>query len=328
MPIKPGDASQLANALVVVIGPAEGHPRWPGICGGARRYLTAVPSLRAVVAAPSDATSDSLMATLRPLLDLRPNAVCLFIADPNAAHAAAELILSRQVLLVTMGRRLEDLRVSEHISVDWLGAAELLGESLSSIAGGRRSYLLVHENGRGTEATNCYLRFRSGVAQEYDMVLLQESVAPADGSPPERVVEELLGRFSHAGLLVTLNPDVWLSAGTAWKRELRQRNGTFRFATLGAPPKLWRQLGTPAAPGDAAALVGPLDGEIGFAALEVVVHLIVNPNGRSPGHTIPCELVTAATLPDFARRYSVAANGLDVSFALPTATTSAKSDQD
>ena len=122
---------------------------------------------------------------------------------------------------------------------------------------------------------------------------------------------------------MTFSPDVWLTARAGWRRELRQRYSNFHFATLGAPPILWRQLGTAAARGQAAALVGPLDGDIGFAAVEAVVHILMNPNGPPPNHTIPCELVTSENLVDFARRYSVAANGLNVSSYLPAAATTA-----
>lgn len=315
---RPSGASEsIGGASVAIIGPGAGHPQWPGIRGGVQRYLVGVPSLRADIFDPHDATSDSLAATVRLALDRRPNAVCMFVADPRVARESADMVLDAQVLLVTMGAELDDSRVAAHISADWASAAEALGDNLQRVARGRRSFLLVDERACGPEATTCYLRFLEAAERQYEMVLLQASAAPANGDPPLQVVADMLERFQHAGLVVTLSPGLWLMPRAGWQRELRQYNPTFRYATLGTAPALWRELGTPAVPGDAAALAGPLDGDIGFAALETVVHVIVNPNGTPPSHTVPCELVTAETLSDFARRYSAAANGLDVSLYLP-----------
>jgi hypothetical protein len=62
--------------------------------------------------------------------------------------------------------------------------------------------------------------------------------------------------------------------------------------------------------GEAAALVGPLDGEIGAAAVELAITGLMQVSDTPRLRTISCELVTAATLPDFAQRYAQAA-GLD-----------------
>ena len=95
-----------------------------------------MPALRSEVVAPPDSTSDSLATTVEQLLTHRPNAVCLFVTDPWTVRAAVESILKEQVLLVTMGERYPDPRVSEHISVDLPGAAEILGANLKRVAHG------------------------------------------------------------------------------------------------------------------------------------------------------------------------------------------------
>ncbi|MBP7747895.1 MAG: sugar ABC transporter substrate-binding protein [Phycisphaerae bacterium] len=313
-----GDARALRGALVAVIGPAEGHPQWPGIRGGAERFAAGNPSLRLLCTAPREEWGETLATAVERVLSDRPAIVCLWITDPEAAAPSVARIANQQVVLVTMNARATAGYPAAHVDLDWSSAAHLLGSQLGVVAAGRRSYVLVHEEGRDPLATACYRRFAAAASRQYDLTLLEARRGTGD---PRAAVEELLGRFSHAGLVITLNPDVWLTARAGWDGELRARNREFRFATLSAAPVLWSRLGTPAAPGDAAALVGPLDGQIGYAAVELAARLLLGTQRATLERVISCELVTPETLADFAQRYAAAANGLDVSKWLPRTTT-------
>ncbi len=316
-PTAPQKPRALHDALIVVIGPSEDHPQWPGIRGGAERFFANVSTLRGDCVAPREATAAGLRDTVERTLERHPNVICLHVADAAAARASIYAIAAHQALLVTMGEAAGDPRVAAHVGVDLAAAAELLGSSLTQVAAGRQSYLLLHEDGRSETATNCYRRFAAAAQRQYGVTLLQEASAATGERTPAQLVEEMLGLFPHAGLVVTLAPDVWLTPRAGWHRQLRKLNAEFRFATLSAAPALWPLLGTPDAPGEAAALVGPLDGDIGYAAMQTATQLLISTEKLASRVTIPCELVTPANLPDFARRYSEAANGLDVSAYMP-----------
>jgi ABC-type sugar transport system substrate-binding protein len=296
---------------IAIVGAYENDPRWPGIRGGAARFLTSVPSLVGDFAAAPEQTSDSLKDVVAKILERRPSAVCLDVADAETARAAAELVLDSQIVLVTLGMPLDDARVTRHVSVDWPGGAELLGGNLTRVAAGRKSYLLVHDRGRNPTATRNYQRFTAAAQNQYGVTLLQEEEAVVPDVAAQRS-EELLRRFSHAGLLVTLNANIWVTARAGWQRDLRALNSEFRFVALSTAPTLWARLGTPEAPGDAAALAGPLDGEIGYAAVQAAVQKLFSPSTPFADPVIRCELVLPENLTDFAQRYSAAANGLDV----------------
>jgi hypothetical protein len=238
------------------------------------------------------------------------------VTDPALARPAAELVLTSQVVLVTFGVSTEDARVARHVDVDWPGGAELLGANLNRIAAGRKSYVLVHDRGRNATTTNIYQRFAAAAQQQYELTLLQEEETDATHSVTQRI-EELLSRFTHAGLLVTLNMDAWLDSRAGWNRELRARSADFRFVALSAAPALWVRLGTPAAPGEAAALAGPLDGDIGYAAVQAAARKLFSPTMSFPDPVVRCELVLPEDLGDFAQRYSAAANGMNVRPYLP-----------
>ena len=82
--------------------------------------------------------------------------------------------------------------------------------------------------------------------------------------------------------------------------------------TLSSAPPLWARLRK----GEAAALAGPLHGEIGYtAAARVWAGLTAaEPFGRID--LVPCELITPETLDDFAGRYAESA-GVPLEELLP-----------
>lgn len=302
--------------VIAVIGPSETDARWPGLRGGALRYAAQLPVLRVHCHAPVDATAEALAATVDETLRLRPGVVCLHVDQPEVARAAALRIVADRVLLVTVGQVVEEVTAVAHVGIDLPAAAELLGENLERVAAGRQSYLLVHEAGRGTVPTHCYQRFMAKARRQFDVRLLAEGHVTATDGRGERVLEDLLSRYPRAGLVVTLNAELWLRPLPGWEQDLRSLNPEFRFATLAAPPTFWARLGRPGDEGPVAALVGPLDGDLGYAAVEAATDALLHHRQTAP-RIIPCEVVTPETLADFARRYSAAAGGLDVTAYLP-----------
>lgn len=321
-----GPAPPSSGTLVAVIGPSGAHPQAAGIGGGAARYFRQVPAVRGFCVEPTDGSATALLATTKRALEQRPAAVCIYIADPELARPSIDRIAADQVVLVTMGRRYDDPRVFGHVGVDIPDAAEQLAQQLGEIAGSGRTYLLVHQSGRSDLATDVYRRFILTASRKYgrdELRLLKQLPDPDPGKTlydtrsQVALVEDLLGLFPHASLLVTLDPEVWLVARAGWERELRALNSGFRFVTLSSAPVLWRYLGTPEQPGAAAALVGPVDGDIGYAAVELAVQSLLAHKSPRTTRSIRCEVVTPQTLPEFARRYADAANGLDVTEHLP-----------
>ncbi|HPM23085.1 MAG TPA: hypothetical protein PLP66_04230 [Phycisphaerae bacterium] len=131
-----GDARALRGALVAVIGPAEGHPQWPGIRGGAERFAAGNPSLRLLCTAPREEWGETLATAVERVLSDRPAIVCLWITDPEAAAPSVARIANQQVVLVTMNARATAGYPAAHVDLDWSSAAHLLGSQLGVVAAG------------------------------------------------------------------------------------------------------------------------------------------------------------------------------------------------
>lgn len=309
------------GAVIAVIGPAGDHPHWPGTLGGIQRYFEQITVVRPLYFTPADVRATALLETVERALGQGPGGVLLYVDEEDVARPALRLLNRRQVPVVTIDQRVVDVSVDGHVCAALEQGAELLAEHLKELIPEHRSYVLVHDRGRSKQATQVYDQFSAVARRRYapqDLRLLGEAGAFDSGQSGRHLVETLLGRFRHAALLITLDASIWTAGRPGWRRRLRSINSGFRYATLAACPQLWADLGTPAEPGIAAGLVGALDGDVGYGAAQLATEIIVsNRDARYATREIPCELVTAENLVDFARRYSVAANGLDFSADLP-----------
>ncbi len=312
---------QSSAKIIALIGPEAGNPRWPAIRGGAQAYVASIGTVRLICEAPADSSASALVNSVEHVLRQHPQAIALYVYDSKHAQPAVERIEADQLPLITVGAVLPDVLTAGQVRLAPSTAAELLGENLSEIASaaGVKSYLIIHEDGRSETDTDCYRRFTSAAQREVGVHLLEQANAAA--TPNQSIadhVARLLDQYRHAGLVVTLAPDVWLRPAPGWLARLRASNQNFHFATTSAVPPLWPQLGTPDSPGRAAALVGELDGDLGRYAVRLAVeHLMGSSGGMSTTRRVEPELVTAHNLPDFARRYAEAAGNLDISPYLP-----------
>jgi len=310
--------------LIVVATAHPDDPQWTAILGGTHRYQDGLPTVRLAVATPAPGSAAGLMRALTAEFTKHPRILCLHVTeadlrDHTELDAVLDLATREQVPVITMGARYEDARVYGHAGVSLTQAGELLGTALPESGAGRRRYLLLHGAGEDPLATTAYQRFASASQKQSDLTLLREqSTADSQRSPAE-LLGDLLALFPHAGLLVTLSPEVWLCAAPEELHRFRDQNREFHFATLSTVPPLWRYLGTTAKPGLAAALVGGLDGDVGYAALEMATRVALSEREPNPIRWIDAEIVTVEALPDFAQRYAKAAGGMDVSSFLPDA---------
>lgn len=215
-------------------------------------------------------------------------------ADPFVALARD--IQRRGALLITMGRDLAPGVAFGHVAVDWPAGAELLGRRLKAIAPDKSSYVLLHQRGISPLGSACYDRFNLTATRELMTRLTERAAGGAAGRQREQI-RDMLGEFPAAGLVVTLAPDVWLADGAP---RLPPQNA---IATLSAVPPLWSKL----ASGEAAALVGPLDGQIGAAAVELAWQGLTGSERAGVRRLVPCELATPETRIEFERRYAEAA---------------------
>lgn len=301
-----------AGATFVFIGPSEHHPQWAAVVGGARRTLRGLPHLDLRIAAATRAgtpTEPDWRARIEAELRDPPVALCVF--DPEAAIAPAELArLERSgAIVVYVGSCPVRREYFAQVLIDWPGAAETLGAALPQLLSERRTYVLAHERSAGPAAAQRYERFVPAARRAFQLHLLDEVDLAEPGRPALERVRGLFARFPSATLVVTLSPEVWLTNRTSAPLETGRA-----FATLGAPPALWSRLGR-----DAAALVGPIDGDLGAAAIELAARGLSVEHERGVVRWIDCELVMPTTLRSFAERYARSA-GMRVGDLVPAGT--------
>lgn len=300
-PSAPAGQGLPTGGRVVFIGPAQTDPSSDGVLGGAAQAARGVDALQFDFIAPSGPGIPPLLEQLDRALAAQPAAICLFVASEPHARALCDHLQRFDGLLVTVGARPAQVEPFAHVAADWCQGAELLAEavnaSLEKLA--RRSYVLLHADGRSELETNIARRFRSAMARFTRVTLLDQAALGASippRSPPEQIAD-LLAHFRHAGLVVTLDPQPWTAPGLFRLAE------PHHFATLGASPALWPRLRS----GEAVALVGPRDGDLGRIAIERAVRGLTGDTSARGSVLVPCEVVTADSLDAFRERFERAA---------------------
>lgn len=305
----PRNRALAPDSLIALIGPPAGNPQWPAIQGGAALAADRVPHVRLAFFNPPTDDPEALRQTAEQALAQQPKAVCIYVTSPESASLAVQDLLKRGVVVVTMGTPAAEASVYAHVDASLTAAAEELAEKLDIYAAPGRSYVLVHEAGRNTAATQCYDRFMLGGEKQYTMTLLEMQNAAESPLDARELIRQMLQRFQNASVVVTFNAEPWLRAPPPFTLE-----SNTRFITMSAAPPLWSWLRS----GHAALLIGPIDGEIGELAVEFALQGITEP-GRGGVRVVRSQFVTRENLEEFAERYAAAA-GIPLRELLPPVT--------
>jgi ABC-type sugar transport system substrate-binding protein len=286
------------GSTIALIGQDPYSSRWPAVTGGARKKMGDVPYFKLVTLATERDTIAHLDEAIDKALAAKPVAICFFITDPQRAERALDRLRKNAIPLVTLGRAPDELPGAAHVGPNPTEAAEQLGAALAVAAPDRASFVLVHAGERDVISTRSYERFRAATRAQRALTLLDErQVTDSAGMGP--AIEELVRTFPHVGLVVTLDARVWESSQPRFSLGDRHL-----FATLSAAPVLWPRVRS----GEAAVLVGPLDGVMAAEAIELAIEAATTRLRQGTMRHIPCEVVTADTLDDFAERYAESAD--------------------
>lgn len=289
-----GNLRPAAGAQIVFVGPPQDDPRSEPILAGARRIAGGIDYLRFEFVSPPATDKAQNIKAVRDAMTSGAAGVCVYLTAADELAPLAKEIQSSATVLVTMGQQPTGITPYTHVNIDLPGGAELIAENLARCAEGRKTYALVDERSRSTISRACYERFISHRPGISEMTQVDERDAFAAGQPTSTIISEIVGNFRSTSIVVTLSPEVWLSSNPPYALDEGRR-----FVTLSAVEPLWSRLRS----GEAAALVGPIDGEIGEAAINAVLRGVAHETTGTPVRTVPCHFVTRENLDDFAEKY-------------------------
>jgi len=286
------------GTVIAFINPNAEDAQWPAVIGGAQAMMSRYPFLRLVPLAATPGEPTTLDALVDQALARGARGVALWVTEPGRSDIPIDRLRRAGVLIVAAGSVPDAHPDLPAVVIDYGAAAATLAGRLPEIAAGRQSYVLLHERERDTVATAAHDEFMALARLQSTVHLLTDRNAATEPSPPHALVRSMLDEYRHAGLVVTLGPGHW------WGTEPRfTLPDGCRFVTLSAAPVLWSRLRD----GEAAALGGPLDGDVGRAAVERLAALLMAEPVPPAARVIPSELVTRETLAEFSARYAAAA---------------------
>ena len=271
--------------------------RWEAICRAVAHKAPQYPFLRNLPPFTPDSASDgvgtpSIANQLALAVGAEAQFVVLWLQGDTAPMEAITAAEQNGVTVVTIDRNIPRDRAANHVDIHLPAAAEQLGRDLSQLSEGRQAFILIHHRDRDPEANRRYARFRTGLSAQSEMVMVGE--ADATGRDPVAMLNQLLELYPGTALVVTLESDLWLLP------EAKSIRDDVRYITLDASPALWPDLKT----GRALALIGPVDGEIGEAALSLVADLATSAKRPLPNRVVECRIVSKSNLSEFAAAYA------------------------
>ncbi len=286
-----------ADAPLVFVTPSPAEPLAAAIVGGAAKVIRDTPIAAYQTVQPDDPTAEALRRAVSRALDAQPAVLAVWFPCDGSADAAADVLQASTVLLVTAGALPATLTPRAHVSIEWVEGAEMLGRSLPRLAPGKRSYLLLHEDGRDAWRSQVYGRFAAEARLHFNLTLLEARAAlRGDG---RALLGELVARYPHAGLLVSLTDSPWGESGGRFETP-----GNSPLAVLSAAPAMWPRLRS----GEAVGLVGPVAGDVGRQVGALMLGALVGDVPPGTVRHVPCELVTRESLDSFEMRYQIAGN--------------------
>ncbi|MBL8877512.1 MAG: hypothetical protein JNG88_00205 [Phycisphaerales bacterium] len=299
---KPATGPQPAvSGRVVFIGPSQDAPESEAVVAGARSIAARASYLRFEFLSPPATDRDMNSRMAGEAIRSGAAGVCVYLNNARDLQPLADELRGSGIVLVTMGAQPSGVSPYQHINIDLAGGAELIAENLPKFATGRKTYSVIHARSRSAIDEACYERFVSHRPGESVMVQVAERDVFNPSVPPSRAISDILVAFRSTAIVVTLDPEVWLTSEPPFALDEQRK-----FITLGAVEPLWARLRN----GEAAALIGPLDGEIGAAAMQGMLRGLARESAPTPVRTIPCHLVTRDTLDEFAKSYQVATGQL------------------
>lgn len=299
-PISPVDKGHAPrrDARVLFIAPPAADSRSAAMVSAARRAIREFGSASFDVVHLTP-IAEGALGDLSRALERRPTVVCLYIDEAQPPDTAIDAVARSGAMVISVGGSDGRLATYGHVAVANAAAAEELGRQLRALAGDRKGYVLVHADGAGDAATQCYRRFFAAARQSPTPALLKElNLATPAGRRGVEATREVVDLFPSSRLLVAIDARPLLDAPPATVIGPQRQ-----FIVLSTAPALWSCLHD----GSALALVGPLDGEIGAAAAKIAIRALTGSERPPVVVDVHCELVTPDTLADFEQRYTAAA---------------------
>ena len=283
----------ICGGTISFIGPSGGGTRWDVIKAHARQAVSVFETLRFEAALPPEAGPTGRATAFRQAVADGAVAVCVMTPDTRSDDALLKAAGELGVPLVTVGAGPYRTPAFGHVEIAWADGAADLGRRLTETLHDHRSYAVMHHADGPPVVAECYNRFMQFARRQRMLSLLADITVAREPGEARAEVGRLFAKFPNLAVVVTLDENIWTPAA------LEQLPPAARIVTLGASPELWPLLES----GRANALCGPVDAEVGQAAMELAFAALTESSRSGALRVIPCEIVTRDNLDDFVRRY-------------------------
>jgi hypothetical protein len=274
---------------IAFVGPETPSERWDFIARGALTHARRHGSIELQVLPAAAIQPDGRLSGDSP----QPDALIVSCTAPERQGPALLQAVSHYGVIITVGAQVPG--VWGHIQFPAAEASELIARRLPDLLGERRTYVLLHTEGRDGLSDQALRRFEYAARRNYGLRQLAAVNLTQPPRPALECLEGLRTEFPSAAFAVILDSESVLMGDP---RDWQARG--LPFVTLGATPGLWPWVEA----GLCRGMTGVVAGDLGRAAVQMAIEAHT-PDAR-PGdfRTVAAEWVDATNLADFSRRFS------------------------
>jgi hypothetical protein len=285
-----------------LVGGDEHDPAWQAVVSAAKHAADRNGNLElSILSRPHGEPLSSADLVQQAVAD-GAKIVGLWVTEPTLP-INAERLAEQGIQLITLNATIDNWN-GPQLVVDYADAVDTLAQDLPKLAPDTTSYVLIHQAAANDRSAQLLDRFRQAAPQQVVSGQNPRFVRLADydrsewPGPVQELLAAILDEYPHVGLIITLDPELWLADLPPF-----QLPDGKQFITLGSAMPLWERLRQ----GEAIALCGPIHGEIGRVFVAMASDAAAPRESPPRRRFVDCEIITAANLEAFATRYVQAA---------------------
>lgn len=189
--------ARTAKGFVAFVGVGEDDPRWPVLCGTARRIhadlgLGRLP-LRTL--APPISSVNAQKDLLLKLRDEGLVGACVQVADPRGLTTALEALIAQGVQVITMLQPATGSGRLTESNLDDAGIGTALAEATVDAVSRKGLVAVLHADSVEASSAKRHAAFRARLAAQADVHLILEYDCQADPARARQILRETMERY-------------------------------------------------------------------------------------------------------------------------------------
>lgn len=292
--------------VIAFVGAGQNDPLWPILRAGAERFEREQGLVEVHYAAPPVVSPEQQIALIRSLINPSLRGVCVQVIDPNSLGPVLTQARQSGAQIVTIMRRVENIRVDGHVGYDQEAIGKALADATVRYLNSQGSIMILRDGGPDRAMRNRYESFMDVIKPVLGIERWAEAECEGDPLRARREIVSLSARFPRLSAWVSMAPWPLMgyslgSAPSTAPAVASPLPAGCTLITCGSEPWMWPYIESGLCP----FVVGFNYADAGLKALQFCQAAIQAPGPGGREYGFPIRFVTPANLTDYKHDWAV-----------------------